>query len=296
MTAQRLGTWALILGAGALVGAFFAAQARLYFLNAGRSIGGWPAATMELVSWGAWVVLALVVLWLARRWRASQLEARRAHSQLETLRAQLHPHFLFNTLHDISTLMHRDVEAADRMLADLSDLLRVSLESTSRQEVSLQQELDSLEPYLRIEQARFPDRLTVQMRIDPAVLDAQVPNLILQPLVENAIRHGIAARAGGGQVVVLAYRDRGRLRLEVRDDGCGLPLEDSGRPHEGAGLANTRARLRQIYGGAQSFSLDPAPGGGAVASLEIPFLPAPSDAQELSWEEAVDVPAALRQH
>ena len=296
MTAQRLGTWALILGGWTLVGAFLATQARLYFSNAGRSIGGWPAAMMEIVSWSAWAALAVVVLGLAGRWRDSQREAQRAQSQLEMLRARLDPHFLFNTLHAISTLMHRDVEAADRMLADLSDLLRLSLESGSRQQVPLQQELESLEPYLRIEQARFPDRLTVQMRVDPAVLDAQVPNLILQPLVENAIRHGIAARAVGGQVVVFACRDRGRLRLEVRDDGCGLPPEDSDRPREGAGLASTRARLRQLYGGAQSFSLGPAPGGGAVASLEIPFIPAPPDSREWSWEEAGNVSAALRQH
>ena len=291
MTAQRLGTWALILGGGTLLGAFFAAQARLYLSNAGRPMGWWPGAAMQAAPWCAGGALVLVILWLARRLRASRLEARRAQAELEALRAQLHPDFLFNTLHAISTLMHRDVEAADRMLADLSDLLRVSRENGNRQEVSLQQELEALEPYLRIEQARFPDRLTVRMKIDPAVLDAQVPSLILQPLVENAIHDGITLRAGAGRVVVLACRTHGRLRLEVRDDGCGLPR--GGRPEEGLGLATIRARLRQLYGAWQSFSLGPGPGGGTVASLEIPFVPSPPEPEELLWAEAGNVPAAL---
>ena len=273
------------------MGAFFGAQTYL-LLDYALEAAGWLAARAGMAPWLAGAAVTLLLLRLAWRLRAARLEARLAEAELEALRARLHPHFLFNTLHAISTLMHRDVEAADRMLADLSDLLRLSLGTHTGQAVPLQQELDVLEHYLKIEQTRFQDRLTVQMTIDPATLDAQVPSLILQPLVENAIRHGIAPRAGAGRVEILARCDHRRLHLEVRDDGCGLPPAEHGRPQEGPGLANTRARLRQLYGAAQRFELAPAPGGGAVASLEIPFLPCPPEDQEVIYEKS-GAPAAL---
>jgi signal transduction histidine kinase len=200
--------------------------------------------------------------------KASQLETRLAHAQLQALRAQLHPHFLFNTLHAVSTLMHRDVEAADRMIARLSDLLRLALENTGAQEVSLKQEMDFLHRYLEIEQIRFQDRLTVNIDIEAEVLDARVPNLLLQPLVENAIRHGIAPRAAAGRLEITARRRDGRLCLEVRDDGAGL---DRNGFKEGIGLANTRARLEQLYGADHRFEMCNREEGGLRVAVEIPF-------------------------
>jgi len=206
-----------------------------------------------------------------REMQSLQLEARLAQAQLEALKMQLHPHFLFNTLHAISALMYTDLEAADRMLARLSDLLRLTLHNVGAQEVTLKQELEFLERYLEIEQTRFADRLSVQLEIDPAALDAQVPNLVLQPLVENAIRHGIASREEAGRIEVRARREDGMLELEVRDDGPGLPNGDEGALNEGIGLANTRARLQQLHGAAHRFELVNADGGGLVVSLKIPF-------------------------
>jgi two-component system, LytTR family, sensor kinase len=202
---------------------------------------------------------------------ASQLETRLAQAQLQVLKMQLHPHFLFNTLHAISSLMHRDVEEADRMIARLSDLLRLTLENIGVQEVSLKQELEMLESYLLIEQTRFRDRLTIEMQIDPETLDARVPNLILQPLVENAIKHGISTRSRAGLVEIRASRENGTLQLRVRDDGRGLPVGQDANLREGVGLTNTRARLRQLYGAAHRVELTNAPEGGLVVYLSIPF-------------------------
>jgi signal transduction histidine kinase len=206
-----------------------------------------------------------------RELRASQLETRLAEAQLQVLKMQLHPHFLFNTLHAISTLMHRDVEAAERMLTRLSDLLRHSLEHVGVQEVSLKQELEFLDRYVEIEKVRFGDRLAVEVRVDPELLDARVPNLILQPLVENAIRHGIAPRAAGGRIEIEARRDNGMLDLEIRDDGPGLSEVAGKEGNGGIGLANTRARLEQLYGAAHRFELSDAAGGGLAVNLAIPL-------------------------
>ncbi|HJU54580.1 MAG TPA: histidine kinase [Pyrinomonadaceae bacterium] len=206
-----------------------------------------------------------------RELRASQLETKLAQAQLDALRMQLHPHFLFNTLNSISVLMAEDVRAAQSMLARLSDLLRASLEKTGAHEVALHDELEFLESYLEIEQTRFQDRLTVRMEIDPAALDARVPNLILQPLVENAIRHGIAPRARAGVVLIRAARENGVVRLAVADDGVGV---GSARPEDlmkGIGLSNTRSRLEQLYGAAHRFEMRERDGGGLEVSIEIPF-------------------------
>lgn len=206
-----------------------------------------------------------------RELRASQLEARLVQAQLQVLKMQLHPHFLFNTLHAISTLMHRDVEAADRMLTRLSDLLRLTLETEGAQEVPLKQELEFLERYVEIEKARFGDRLHVALDIQPDTLDAQVPYLILQPLVENAIRHGIAPRSAPGRIEICAEHRDGLLRLQVRDDGAGLPEGGQDAVNSGIGLANTRARLEQLYGAAHRFELRNAAEGGLEVSLSFPF-------------------------
>ena len=207
----------------------------------------------------------------AHELKASQLEARLAQAQLQALKMQLHPHFLFNTLHAISSLMHRDVESADRMLARLSDLLRLTLENIGAQEVTLRQELEFLDRYLEIEQMRFRDRLRVKQQIAPETLDARVPNFILQPLVENAIRHGIAPHAAPGVIEILAVRLGDQLELQVRDNGAGLPEGNHAPLKEGIGLANTRARLAQLYGAEHQFELGNATAGGLLVRLLIPF-------------------------
>lgn len=206
-----------------------------------------------------------------RELQASQLEARLAQSRLQVLKMQLHPHFLFNTLNAISELIYKDPESADRMLTDLSDLLRLSFENLEVQEIPLKQELEFLEKYLEIEQMRFHDRLSVNMTIAPDALDASVPNMILQPLVENAIKHGIAPRSSGGRIDINAARSNGHLEIEVSDDGLGVPFGDLDNLPEGVGLSNTRRRLRHLYGNDHRFNLKKIETGGLEVSLEIPF-------------------------
>jgi sensor histidine kinase YesM len=204
--------------------------------------------------------------------RAAQLQTQLAEAQLQALKMQLQPHFLFNTLHSISALVYTDVEAADKMIARLGDFLRLTLENSGTQEVSLQQELEFLKCYLEIERIRFQDRLTTTFRIDAQALDTQVPNLILQPIVENAIRHGIAPRSTPGRIDILAERKNGTLRIRIKDNGSGLSLNQSLERNgkEGVGLANTRARLEQLYGAAHRFELANDPRGGLIVTLEIP--------------------------
>jgi len=203
-----------------------------------------------------------------RALRASQLEARLAQAQLQVLRMQLQPHFLFNTLHTISALMHRDVKRADSMIAALSDLLRMSLRSIGVQETELREEIDFLQRYLEIMSLRFGDRLTVTLDIDSEVLDARVPTLVLQPLVENALRHGFGDGMRAGHVRLTVAPAGDMLRCEVVDNGRGIP---PGGPREGVGISNTRARLRHLYGERFSLELIANPGGGARVSLAIPY-------------------------
>jgi len=204
-----------------------------------------------------------------RERRAAELEKRLAEARLRALQMQLNPHFLFNTLNAIAALMHKDVEAADRVLVRLSELLRLALESTETQEVPLRQELAFLSRYLEIEQTRFGDRLEVVTDIAPDTLEALVPNLVLQPLVENAIRHGLQPRAGGGRLVLSARREDALLRLRVQDNGRGLGAAEP--PREGIGLSNTRARLLHLYGEAQKLRFHSPPEGGLAVEIELPF-------------------------
>jgi two-component system, LytTR family, sensor kinase len=206
-----------------------------------------------------------------RELRALQLETRLAQAQLDALKMQLHPHFLFNTLNSISVLMSEDVVAARRMLTRMSELLRASLENVGRHEVTLREELDFLKNYLEIEQTRFQDRLAVRMEIEPEVLDARVPNLILQPLVENAIRHGVAPRAQPGLIEISAARENGAVRLRVRDNGPGLQSSALENLNKGIGISNTQARLHQLYGAGHRFEMKNANGGGLEVAIEIPF-------------------------
>jgi signal transduction histidine kinase len=221
-----------------------------------------------------------------QRYREGELRASQA--QLQALKMQLHPHFLFNALHSISELVHKDPEAADRMIARLGDFLRLTLETSATQEVQLRQELDFLNCYLDIERVRFNDRLTTRVEVEPQALNCRVPNLILQPLVENAIRHGIAVRTSPGHVEVRAARRKGVLRLEVVDDGPGLRSGEkhgklSGQTGNGVGLANTQGRLQRLYGNAHSFEMINDPRGGLVVSIEIPFADG-SDANSATEE------------
>ncbi len=206
-----------------------------------------------------------------RELRASQLETRLAQARLQVLKMQLHPHFLFNTLNAISELVYKDPESAEQMITNLSDLLRLSLENVGVQEVPLKQELDFLNKYVEIEQTRFHDRLRLSMEIEPDTLDASVPNMILQPLVENAIRHGIGALSTGGRIEIGADREEGMLHLFVRDNGRGLLNGEQQALKEGVGLANTRARLAHLYGSTHRFALVNPPGGGLMVDMEIPF-------------------------
>ena len=216
-----------------------------------------------------------------QRYREGELRASQA--QLQALKMQLHPHFLFNSLHAISALVHSNPDAADKMIARLGDFLRLTLDASATQEVPLRRELEFLNCYLEIERIRFNDRLTTSLKVDQSALDCRVPNLILQPLVENAIRHGVAPRSAHGHVEVRAERRGELLRLQVSDNGAGLAggargqrsLTPNGQkslaPKGGLGLSNTRARLAQLYGSAFSFELADDPRGGAVATIEIPF-------------------------
>ncbi len=231
--------------------------------------------TFQYNIWVYWVILSVCHAFdyyqkfHERELRAAELEKRLTQAKLQALQSQMNPHFLFNTLHTISALMHKDVEAADRMVMKLSDLLRMALDNTDAHEVPLTQELDFLKRYLAIEQTRFRDRLTVELEIAPDTLRAQVPNLVLQPLVENAIRHGIEKHARPGRIVLRANRRDGVLELQVQDNGDGLP--PGGAKREGIGISNTRSRLQQLYGAAQKFELQNLPAGGLLARVVIPF-------------------------
>jgi signal transduction histidine kinase len=201
--------------------------------------------------------------------RSAQLEIGLARARLSLLKTQLQPHFLFNTLNAISALVHTDAETADRMLARLGDLLRLALEDFGVQEAPLARELEVLRSYLDIEQTRLGDRLTVCWNVGPDTTDALVPTFLLQPIVENAIHHGIAPRAEPGRIEIGAWRHDGMLHLHVRDDGPGLRA--GVRKGGGVGLANTRARLLHLYGAAQWLEAGNDPRGGCVIKVALPF-------------------------
>lgn len=213
-----------------------------------------------------------------RELRASQLETRLTEAKLESLRLQLQPHFLFNALHTVAGLVRQgENPAAVEMLARLSDLLRATLDGDGRPLVPLAKELALAELYLGIQQVRFADRLHVDRAIDPSLLDAEVPPFVLQPLLENAVRHGLGARAGAGLLRIVAERSGDGLCLEVHDDGRGLG-KTPGPPVDGVGLGNTRSRLEQLFGASARLELLPRPGGGAIARLTLPLTtraPAP---------------------
>lgn len=200
--------------------------------------------------------------------RASELEARLAETRLQLLKMQLQPHFLFNTLNTISELVHEDPAIADRMIGGLSRLLRDTLDSSIEDVVPVERELDLLQRYLAIQDARFGKRLAVRIEAADDVRGALVPVFILQPLVENAIKHGLAARLRSGRIDVRVRRIAGNVALEVQDDGEGLA---AGAVREGVGLGNTRARLRELYGAAHTFDVERVEEGGTRVRIIVPF-------------------------
>ena len=207
-----------------------------------------------------------------RELRSSELERQLSSAQLQMLKMQLQPHFLFNTLNTAYTLIRRDVDAAERVIIQLSDLLRMTLDHTGAHEVTLHEEITFIGKYLEIEQVRFRERLTVHYDVDPECLDAMVPNMILQPLVENAVRHGIAPNARPGVIEIVARKRQGFLQLTVCDNGEGLADSATGpNRREGVGLTNTRARLLQQYGPTSTLILKPGPFHGLSATALLPF-------------------------
>jgi signal transduction histidine kinase len=203
-----------------------------------------------------------------REVRAIHLEGQLAKAHLQALKGQLQPHFLFNTMHSISALMHTDVAAADRMMTLLCDLLRISLEKTGVQLTTLNCELEFMDSYLALEKVRFGDRLRVVTDVSPDALGAHVPHLILQPLVENAVRHGVAKRSTGGEICIAIGHDDRCLQLRVTDDGPGL---NEHPPKRGLGLEATRERLRTLYGDNQSIEIRNTLKGGVEVCIRIPF-------------------------
>jgi two-component system LytT family sensor kinase len=210
-----------------------------------------------------------------RELKAAQLETRLAEAQLQALKLQLQPHFLFNTLNTISSVIYEDVQAADKMIARLSDFLRLTLRSSRSQEVTLQEELDFLHQYIEIMRARLEERLNVTVEVAQGIQDALVPQLILQPLVENSIRHAADAVTGAVTIQVRAARENGALVLEVRDTGPGMSAEQCAAP-AGIGLSNTAARLNQLYGSSHRFDLENGATGGLIVRACVPYhvLPA----------------------
>jgi two-component system LytT family sensor kinase len=231
----------------------------------------------QSVAWNLWMYWVIVGIFYGldyyfgerdARIRAAQLEGQLAKAELEVLKGQLQPHFLFNTLNLISSLMHTDPASADDMIGDLGSLLRLSLKSQAAHEVSLAEEMSALELYLNIQRQRFQDTLKVEIEMDPSTVGAKVPHLILQPLVENAFRHGIWKRVGEGRLRIESKNGDGMLRLRISDNGPGITGEVA---KVGIGLANTRSRLERLYGTRATLQLENTAAGFSV-ELRLPLV------------------------
>jgi signal transduction histidine kinase len=228
---------------------------------------------------GAWLALTYHSRYQASQSKAAQLErdaaqleASMAEARLDALRMELNPHFLFNTLNAISGLVRRrDYDEAVQVLARFGDLLRITLDREAEQTTSLAKELEFLRLYLDIERVRFHDRLEVEIDVDPSLLDVRVPTLILQPLVENAVRHGIARKPGAGSIHIEVRHTRAGLRLTVTDTGVGFGAEARLSRGDGVGLSNTHARLSQLYGASATLELAETEGGGATVTVNLPL-------------------------
>jgi two-component system LytT family sensor kinase len=282
----RIRTFAVHLTAGALLAVLHGTVFALVYppimgmpFGLARQLRGVPSIHVAflvsnlLTYWGivgiCWTMQALK-LSRERELRSSQLEAQLAGARLERLQTQLHPHFLFNALNSVLPLVFRDRDAAALTISRLEELLRRSLEADAAQLVPLSRELEFLEMYLEIQKTRFQDRLRVAFDVPADLRGARVPNLILQPIVENAIKHGVSAQPGAGSVEISARRWNGMLVLTVRDDGPGL-TESPRTGGSGLGLANTRERLQQLYGDNHRLALENAESGGVEVTLGLPF-------------------------
>jgi len=282
-------SWPVLISAHVMGALAYAAVHTAAMLGTGAVLmpkaparGWWHSAQIEFLTQLDWMLMTylfLVGLALALAYRresetraldAAHLETRLVEAQLQALQRQLHPHFLFNTLNTIAGLMRTDVNSADRMIDRLAELLRATLRSSSVQEVTLRDELDLLQKYVDIEQTRFGARLSIHMHVESDTLDARVPVLLLQPLVENAVRHGIAPHARPGTITVDARRVDERLRLSVLDTGDGVAPERLALLNHGVGLANTRARLQHLYRDRHQFAFSNTESGFRV-SISIPF-------------------------
>ena len=251
------------------------------------------ATLVDLLAYSAIIGLAHSIHFYRRfrerERRALLLESNLSKARLNTLRAQLHPHFLFNSLNAIAALLRRDPHLAETTLMSLSELLRLSLNQSERQELPLREEMQFVQRYLEIQQTRFADKLRVEQEIEPAALDCLVPALILQPLIENAIRHGIEPAEIPGLVRVTAHRGNGKLILTVEDNGVGLTSNVS-RNGSGIGLGNLRARLETLYGACQTLELISRSEAGVIVRIEIPWHPLPAT------EETPALPGAPIRH
>ena len=274
---------AALLYGGVGIGFFFTSGVLEWLLGVATGVEGsrrfWQTVLTECLETRLLAFLAIAALgWSARYFAlyrtrqllASDLETRLAKTHLQVLKMQLQPHFLFNTLNTIAELVHTDPVAADQMITRLGRLLRLSLDHASHQVVPLRQEADFLRLYMEIEQVRFQDRLQVVWDLAAETLDGAVPTLVWQPVLENAIRHGVTPLAGLGRVVITSRLEGEDLVLEIGDNGMGLP--PGGAPREGVGLRNVRERVNQLYGRRARFMLVPALGGGTLAVLRIPFI------------------------
>jgi signal transduction histidine kinase len=252
-------------------------------INEASTFGSELARNFASESMAFWAVIGIIHAFeFNRRYRerelaAADLRTRLSEAQLEALRSQIQPHFLFNTLHSISTLMHRDVDAADSMLTRLSDLLRLTLKHRGTHEIALRDELSLADHYLAIMATRFGDRLTITRSIDMETLDALVPQFLLQPLLENALHHGVAVTSGPARVDIAASRRGDSLYLAVTDDGRGNVVATRKERH-GMGLSNTRLRLEQLYGTRQSMILEKLADHGTRISIELPWRQASAPA------------------
>ena len=260
-----------------LLGAVSAAKMVLF--HPFREMLGRPASPLSQYFAGSFISEVVAFLATAaaihaiefyRRYRererlSQQLQARLTDAQLRALRAQLNPHFLFNTLNAVTTLLHRDPARADAMLTRLGELLRLTLRSDPEHEIPLHEEMMLLEKYLEIMRMRFSDRVTIDCVVDPAVTEALVPSFVLQPLVENAFEHGVSRLGEGGHVRVEAGADNGSVVLRVRDNGPG-----PGAKGAGVGIGNTRQRLEEMYGSAGTLTLGPGPDGGTLVEVRLP--------------------------
>jgi LytS/YehU family sensor histidine kinase len=256
----------------------------IYFVIEGRWYGGLNDHTYSAIAVNTFssflIYWALVGTFVAvdyyRQFQTQQLEMVRIenelnNAQLQALRMQLQPHFLFNTLHTISSLMDENVEQAQKMISQIGYLLRGLLDQDHRATISLKDEMRYIRSYLDIEQTRFRDRLSVRYEITEETLAAQVPNLILQPLVENAVKHGFSRRSDSGTIRVSSKRDNGKLHLIVEDDGRGVGDADAIVAKSGIGLENVRKRLHQMYEGEAELRLDSPNRGGFLATISMPF-------------------------